>query len=139
MSGTHGSRPRNRTSIGRSTRQEGIGAKRIYFDKESGANTNRPGLHAALNRTFSEARSRESLRQPYRSSSISGVMTPAVSRSCSTVPMSVSRIMRYPLCWAHSSLIASRCRASSPFGLFSAHGTECAASEGAMTTHRQVL
>lgn len=29
-------------------RQEGIAAKRIYVDKKSGANTNRPGLHAAL-------------------------------------------------------------------------------------------
>lgn len=29
-------------------RQEGIAAKRIYVDKKSGANTNRPGLHAVL-------------------------------------------------------------------------------------------
>lgn len=29
-------------------RQEGIAAKRIYVDKKSGASTNRPGLHAAL-------------------------------------------------------------------------------------------
>ena len=29
-------------------RQEGIAAKRIYVDKKSGATTNRPGLHAAL-------------------------------------------------------------------------------------------
>ncbi|MEO9249153.1 recombinase family protein [Citricoccus nitrophenolicus] len=29
-------------------RQEGIEAKRIYIDKKSGATTNRPGLHAAL-------------------------------------------------------------------------------------------
>lgn len=29
-------------------RQEGIEAGRIYVDKKSGANTNRPGLHAAL-------------------------------------------------------------------------------------------
>ena len=29
-------------------RREGIAAKRIYVDKKSGANTNRPGLHAAL-------------------------------------------------------------------------------------------
>lgn len=29
-------------------RQEGIAATRIYVDKKSGANTNRPGLHAAL-------------------------------------------------------------------------------------------
>ncbi|GAA4770188.1 hypothetical protein GCM10025784_17260 [Citricoccus nitrophenolicus] len=29
-------------------RQEGIAAKRIYIDKKSGATTNRPGLHAAL-------------------------------------------------------------------------------------------
>ncbi|GAA1134212.1 recombinase family protein [Citricoccus alkalitolerans] len=29
-------------------RQEGIAGKRIYVDKKSGATTNRPGLHAAL-------------------------------------------------------------------------------------------
>lgn len=29
-------------------RREGIAAQRIYVDKKSGANTNRPGLHAAL-------------------------------------------------------------------------------------------
>ncbi len=29
-------------------RQEGIAAKRVYVDKKSGASTNRPGLHAAL-------------------------------------------------------------------------------------------
>jgi DNA invertase Pin-like site-specific DNA recombinase len=32
-------------------RQEGIPAGRIYVDKKSGANTNRPGLHAALDQT----------------------------------------------------------------------------------------